>query len=83
MTIKKIKLIDELMRHLDEDSTASSLTDVLHCVTYAPQLGYRNWIFRYKGILVLLFDASNGHYEYLCPVGIFDVIVAKLYQMIF
>jgi hypothetical protein len=78
VTIKKIKLIDELMRNLEEDSTAVTMVDTLKCVSYAPQLGYRNWIFKYKGMLVLLFDAGNGHYQYLCPVGLIDVFIAKI-----
>ena len=79
MTIRKIELIDELMRHLEEDSTASTITEGdLKYITYAPQLGYRNLIFKYKTMLVLLFDASNGHYQYLCPVSLIDVLIAKV-----
>ena len=78
MTIRKIKLIDELMNHLEKDSTASTTGDDLKCISYAPQLGYRNWIFKYKTMLVLLFDAGNGHYQYLCPVSLIDVLIAKV-----
>lgn len=78
MTIRKIELIDELMSHLEKDSTASTITEDLKCISYAPQLGYRSWIFKYKTMLVLLFDASNGHYQYLCPVGLIDLLIAKV-----
>ena len=78
MTLKKIKLIDEVISGLEEDSTASTIAHSLVCVCRAPYLGYRNWIFRYKTLYVLLFDEGNGHYQYLTALNRLDVVKAKL-----
>lgn len=78
MTLKKIKLIDEVISGLEKDSTASTLIENMVCVCYAPNLGYRNWIFKYKTLYILLFDEGNGHYQYLTAVSRLDVVKAKL-----
>lgn len=39
MNIKKIKLIDEVISGLDNDSTASTIIDNLTCICHAPHLG--------------------------------------------
>lgn len=78
MTLKKIKLIDEVISGLEKDSTASTLIENIVCVCYAPHLGYRNWIFKYKTLYILLFDEGNGHYEYLSLLTWLDVVEAKI-----
>ena len=78
MNIKKVKLIDEIISGLNNDSTANTMLDDLFCICHAPHLGYRNWIFKYKSIYVLFFDEGNGHYQYLAPLTWIDVIKAKL-----
>lgn len=78
MTLKKIKLIDEVISGLEKDSTARTLIENMVCVCYAPHLGYRNWIFKYKTLYILLFDEGNGHYQYLTILSRLDVVKAKL-----
>ena len=48
----------------------------LKCITYAPNIGYRSWIFKYKGVYVALFDAGNDHYDFHTMVNYRDVIAA-------
>jgi len=52
----------------------------LTCICYAPNIGYRSWIFRYKGVYVALFDAGNDNYDFHTAVSVTDVIVAKLFN---
>ena len=80
MNIKKVNVICDIMDVLERDSTASALVGKLQKITYAPNLGYRNWIFKYCGVYLLLYDIGNGHYEYLCPVSCVDMIYAKIYH---
>ena len=81
MTLKKIVLIDEILTALEEDTTLSTISNQITCVCCAPNFGYRNWIFKYKGLYILLFDEGNGHYQYICPLSWFDVIKTKLKEM--
>lgn len=76
--MKKWQKIGELSRFIMEDSTLSICADNLKCVTYAPNIGYRSWIFRYKGVLVVLDDAGNGHYDFYTAVSLVDLVAAKL-----
>ena len=78
MTLKKIKLIDEVISGLEKDTTASTLVENMVCICYAPHLGYRSWIFKYKTLYILLFDEGNGHYQYLTTLSRLDVVKAKL-----
>lgn len=82
MTFKKIELIDEVLSGLEEDSTDSTLIKNMVCVCHAPRFGCRNWIFKYKNLYILLFDAGNGHYQYICSLTWFDVVKAKISEMI-
>jgi hypothetical protein len=81
MNLKKVKLIDEIMTAQETDST---FFDVEHIsrICYAPHLGYRSWVFKYKSMYVLFFDEGNGHYQYLCPLSFVDVILAKIISKI-
>lgn len=78
MNIKKVKLIDEVISALENDTTMSNIVDHMKCVCYAPHLGYRNWVFKYKSMYLLMFDEGNGHYQYICPLRYFDVLMARL-----
>ena len=82
MTFKKIELIDEVISGLEEDSTGNTLVENMVRVCYAPHLGCRNWIFKYKTLYILLFDEGNGHYQYICSLTWFDVVKAKISEMI-
>lgn len=82
MTFKKIELIDEVLSGLEEDSTASTLAENMVRICYAPSFGYRSWIFKYKTLYILLFDEGNGHYQYICSLTWFDVVKAKISEMI-
>ena len=83
MTLKKIVLVDEILSALEEDSTMRTIAEHLTCICYAPHLGYKSWVFKYKSLYVLLFDEGNGHYQYICPLNWFDVIKSKLINTIF
>ncbi len=78
MTFNKIKLIDEILTALEEDATLDSISNHITCICYAPNFGYRNWIFKYKSLYILLFDEGNGYYQYICSLNWFDVIKTKL-----
>ena len=82
MTLRKVAMIDEVLLGMAEDDTYEALRSDMERVTYAPNLGYRNWIFRYKSIYLLMFCAGNGHYTYICTLNWFDVMVAKFCAMI-
>lgn len=78
---RKWDKIHELCDYLAEDSTLMHTNDCikhLKCICYAPNIGYRSWIFKYKGILIALFDAGNGHYEFHTAVTYLDVICARI-----
>lgn len=76
--MKKWRKIGELTERIMEDSTLSTCAKDLKCLSYAPNIGYRSWIFKYKGELVALFDAGNGHYDFHTAVNYVDLLVAKL-----
>ena len=82
MTFKKIILIDEVLTALEEDTTLDNISHYIACICYAPNFGYRNWIFKYKSLYILLFDEGNGHYQYICSLSWFDVIKTKLRKII-
>ena len=66
----------ELIKLLREDSTMDNVTKPIRCLTYAPNLGYRIWIFKYNGTLVALGDLGNGHYAFHSTVSYWDLIKA-------
>lgn len=82
MTFKKIILIDEVLTAIEEDTTLSNISNYITCICYAPNFGYRSWIFKYKSLYILLFDEGNGHYQYICPLSWFDVVKTKLRKMV-
>ena len=68
MNIKKIKLIDEIISSLAEDSTASTMLEDLTCICHAPHLGYR-FIFKYlknnlKCYFTMLHVFNNDFYYF-------------------
>ncbi len=76
--MKKWRKINELTGLIMEDSTLSNCANNLKCLSYAPNIGYRSWIFSYKGTLVALFDAGNGHYDFYTAVNFADLLAAKI-----
>ena len=67
----------ELIELIGNDDTLSGVEN-MHVVTYAPNMGYRTWIFKYKKVYVALFDDGNGHYSYFTMVSRLQVIWAKI-----
>ena len=78
--MKKWRIISELIGYIAEDSTLDTVpkSKPFRCICYAPNVGYRSWIFKYRGVFVALFDLGNGHYDFHTLVTRFDVLVAKL-----
>lgn len=69
-------LVREMQFHFDEiDEMVGS--GVLKKVCYAPNVGYRSWIFEYKGTYVALEDYGNGFWGFYTTVGLLDVLVGK------
>lgn len=52
--------------------------DDLECVCYAPHIGYRAWIFKYKGVPVCLWDRDNGWWQFHSAVSWIDILLAKI-----
>lgn len=75
---EKWKQVYEIKEYLDTDDTLRICPYPIKKSTYAPNLGYRTWIFKYKDVYVALFDAGNGHYDYFSRVSFIDFIKAKL-----
>ena len=77
--MKKWKIISELIEKLDNRTfEPNEFEGNLKCICYAPNIGYRSWIFKYNKVFVALFDAGYDHYNFNTAVSIFDVIVALL-----
>lgn len=70
--------INELIRHIYDDDMLDSISKDLKCLTYAPNIGYCIWIFKYKDILVGLADMSNGHYDFYSAVTYTDLLMAYI-----
>ena len=81
---KKWKNIRELCMTINEcDSFLDDrVAGKLKCLGYAPNIGYRSWIFKYKGTLVALFDEGNGYYQFHTAVTYLDVIEAAITRFI-
>ena len=45
---KSNKMNKALISEIENDSTLDKCVKDLSCITYAPQLGYRSYIFKYK-----------------------------------
>lgn len=75
---KKWENISELILCITKDDMLDSCAKHLKCICYAPNIGYRSWIFKYKGTLVALFDMGNGHYSFYTAVTWIDVLLAKI-----
>ena len=78
---KKWQKVRELIGHVAEDSTLDNCYKDLKCLCYAPNVGFRAWIFKYKGLLVSLWDLGNGHYNFDSIVSHWDLFVAKLIEV--
>ena len=78
MRRKKWIIIAELIDTIADDSTLDNCVEDLSCITYAPQLGYNSYIFKYKSRLIVLSDLGNGHYGFFMPATRLDIIIAKI-----
>lgn len=77
---KKWDNLNRLYRLIFIDDTLSRCEEgSIRKVTYAPNIGYNAWIFRYKGTPVCLFDMGNGHYSFHSAVSWIDILVAKIH----
>lgn len=78
--MKKWHNVGDVCRAISEDSTLmdDKLVPGLKCITYAPNIGYRAWIFKYKGTLMALWDEGNSHWGLHSVVSVWDLIVAKV-----
>ena len=71
--------VDEITQILSEDPCMDEIDGAdIHCICYAPNIGYRSWIFRYKGVYFSLFDCGNGYYGFHSVVSRYDVFVAMI-----
>lgn len=80
--MKKWKLINELFERLNGHSfhefmEDGSHPDELRPLCYAPHIGYRAWIFTYKGTLICMWDSGNGWWTFHSAVTLVDVVIAK------
>ena len=82
MLTKKWKIVNELLDRLDGRNFHEFLTEnspeELKIVCHAPQIGYRAWIFKYKGVYMCFMDDSNGWWSFHSAAGYLDVIAAKI-----
>ncbi len=82
--MKKWRIISELNLLLCEQSYIPINDErfkSLKCVCYAPNLGYRCWIFKYKGVPIALGDIGNGHYNFYSAVTTCDILAARLISL--
>ena len=80
---KKWKLINELFERLDGKSFHEFLEDGKHVdelksICYAPHMGYRAWLFTYKGTPICLWDSGNGWWTFHSAATWMDVLIAKI-----
>lgn len=78
--MKKWNNVRDVYGAISKDSTLmqDGLVPGLKCLTYAPNIGYRAWIFKYKGTLMALWDEGNSHWAFHTAVSVWDLIVAKV-----
>lgn len=81
---KKWKNIAELCMKIAEDSTMNNIPKSCFKgpIIYAPNMGYRSWIFHYKNIPVVLCDLGNGHYDFYSAATWFDILEARIVGLI-
>ena len=79
---KKYRNVSELIREMQFhfDEIDEMLGRDLKKVCYAPNVGYRSWIFEYKGTYVALEDYGNGFWGFYTTVGLLDVVVARVIE---
>lgn len=81
MNARKKKTINKLITGLEKDSTGATLYPRLQKVCYAPNVGYKSWIFKFRGVMVVLHDLGNGHYCYHRPANYMDLLLALIYEI--
>lgn len=78
---EKLSELNELLADGYHIPVGDERFKTLKCICYAPNIGYRCWIFKYKGILVALDDLGNGWYGLYSAVTNIDVLGVKLYGL--
>lgn len=79
---KKWNNINELIEKIAADDMMDNCRGCFTGeATYAPNIGYRAWIMKYKGTPVCLWDMGNGHYSFHSAVSWIDILVAKIQCM--
>ena len=81
--MKKWKVINELIEKISRGQFHEFIGDCpaiadLECICYAPHIGYRAWIFKYKGVLICLWDHGNGWWQFHSAVSWIDILLAKI-----
>lgn len=72
-------IVDELCDAIQTNSNLDTIDERhLTCLCYAPNVGYRSWIFRYKGVLVALCYYGNGLFDFHTTVSHYDLYVARI-----
>lgn len=72
----------EKVAELTEAANENKLDDLcyrskLKCVGYAPHMGYRSWLFRYKGLFVSLWDLGNDHWDLHSVATLWDYLLVR------
>lgn len=78
---KPWRVSDELIELLHHQKMNAVDIKGLKYVSFAPNVGYRQYIYKYKGIYVSLYECEDCHDEYFLyttNVSIKTVIVAKV-----
>ena len=76
--MRKWEKITELIDFIEKDDTLDNCAKHLKSLGRAPSVSYRGWFFKYKGELVVLFDAGNGHYRFISSASYIDVLISRI-----
>ena len=81
---KKYRNVSELVREMQFhfDEIDEMVGRDLRKLCYAPNVGYRSWIFEYKGTYVALEDYGNGFWGFYTTVGLWDLLVARVWNRV-
>ena len=80
--MSKWSQLSEFILSIEEDDCLTRCCEHVSKFVYAPHIGYRTWICRYKDIWVALYDTGNGHYDYCSRVSYIQFIIAKIMNFI-
>lgn len=75
--MKKWKKVAELCEHLYNADPALNVGSYLKCIGHAPHIGERLWLFRYKGVFVVLCDVLNGYWGFYSRATWLDYMIVR------